>query len=384
MRSVPVTFVSSHAKPGGTERYLTLLLDNLGPAWIRSVVCLEHGPLAESLRMRGYPTEVLPTSGHKADILTAAWKLRRLLRRSNAAVLHADNLKAALISVLATSGSRIPVVWVKHDFSWDGWLARFIGRRCEQVIGVSSSVTRTFEGRGSTNVRVIHNGLPALKVDRDAGRRHMLSALGLATPAEIIALVGRLHPLKGHRELLALVPAIRERIPGAHVVFLGGEDRSQFAYADALRGEVVAAGLSDTVTFLGHRGDAVELISGCELVVIPTIADSARFGPEGFSYAGLEAMAVGTPVVGYNHGALPELLGDCGVLVPPGDRAALGAAITRLLCDPELRVRLSGCGRRRVADEFSLTRTVESMKEGYWEAAKGIARNGRRRHRDHP
>ena len=54
-------------------------------------------------------------------------------------------------------------------------------------------------------------------------------------------------------------------------------------------------------------------------------------GREGFPYVGLEAMAVGTPVVGYEHGGLPEMLGDCGLLVSPGDRNALGEAILHLL-----------------------------------------------------
>ena len=67
-------------------------------------------------------------------------------------------------------------------------------------------------------------------------------------------------------------------------------------------------------------------------------------GREGFPYVGLEAMAVGTPVVGYAHGGLPEMLGECGLLVPPGDRAALRHAILDVLENEAERDRLAGCG----------------------------------------
>jgi glycosyltransferase involved in cell wall biosynthesis len=370
MKAVPVTFVSSSAKRGGTERYLRMLLDSLSGAWISGVVCLEDGPLVESLRGRGYPTEVLRTSKRLHDIVWAAWRLRKLLRRANSRVVHADNLKAALVAVLATRGSRIPVVWVKHDFSWDGWLARLVGRACEQVVGVSSSVTRTFDGQARTNVRVIHHGLPALKVDREAGRRLILSALGPPAPSAVIALVGRLHPVKGHRELLEIIPSLLESCAGTRFAFVGGEDQSLLDYAADLKRDIVAADLQDVVTFLGHRDDAVDLISGCDLVVIPTVMDRAGFGREGFSYVGLEALAVGTPVVGYDHGGLPELLDDCGMLVPAGDRRALAATLLRVIEDTETRRRMAHCGRQRAARSFTLSSMVAKTQECYVEAAR--------------
>jgi glycosyltransferase involved in cell wall biosynthesis len=367
---VPVTFVSSSAKRGGTERYLTMLLDSLAAPWISGVVCLEDGPLVESLRRRGYPTEVVPTSKRLQDIIRSAWRLRKLLRRAGSRVVHADNLKAAVVAVLATRGSPIRVVWVKHDFSWDGWLARLVGRGCEQVVGVSSSVTRTFDSQARTKVRVIHHGLPPLNVDREAGRRLLLSALGVPAHSTIIALVGRLHPYKGHRELLEVIPTLLGHRRGIHFVFVGEEDESLPQYAASLKREIIAADLQDVVTFLGHRDDAIELISGCDLVVIPTIKDRAGFGREGFSYVGLEALVAGTPVVGYDHGALPELLDGCGALVPPGDRRALAAAILGIIEDPERRRRMARCGQQRAATSFVLSRMVSKTQQCYVEAAR--------------
>ena len=76
-------------------------------------------------------------------------------------------------------------------------------------------------------------------------------------------------------------------------------------------------------------------------------------------------------MVGYAQGGLPEVVGDCGVLVQPGNRVALSEAVAALIDDPDLRERLGRCGRERVRERFSLDRTVEEMKERYVEAARG-------------
>jgi glycosyltransferase involved in cell wall biosynthesis len=80
-------------------------------------------------------------------------------------------------------------------------------------------------------------------------------------------------------------------------------------------------------------------------------------------------MTSGTPVVGYDAGALPEVVGACGRLVPPGDRAALARALADVLGDDELRGRLRDCGLARARETFSLARWVDGMRAAYREAA---------------
>lgn len=342
--SVPIVFVSSHAKAGGSERYLETIVAELGPSWAKRVVCLEDGPLVGRLRAAGVPVDVLPTSPRPWGMFRSARRLRQALARERPAVVHANGIKAALVSVVAT---RTPVVWLKHDFSFDGAVARLIAGRCRLVVGVSEAVTKTFD-RGA-NVEVVHNGISQPEVDRDAARRRLEEAAG-GLDGTVVALVGRLDPIKGHRELLALAGELPARL-----VFIGGPDPAHPGYEEELRREA-----GDDALFLGHRDDAVQLIAGCDVLAIPTVV------PEGFPYVGLEAMAVGTPVVGYAHGGLPELLGSCGRLVPLGDRAALAAEIRHLVENSE---EPAACGRERVASEFSLGRMVEEMKDLYLRAA---------------
>ena len=243
-----------------------------------------------------------------------------------------------------------------------------IAGRCRAVIGVSAAVLETFGSESSGGkMHVVHNGLPAVQVDRERGRRLVAEALGLE-PTAVIGLVGRLEEAKGQHELVAALPEVVRRVPGVHVALVGSESSSGPEYVAELHAALAREGLTDAVSFLGFREDALELISGFDVVVVPSVPDERGFGREGFGYVGLEGFAVGTPVVAYDDGAL-ETLGDCAVLVPAGDRGALADAVVRVLEDAALREQLVGCGRERLEGRFSVDTMVEAMKAQYLRAA---------------
>ena len=132
-----------------------------------------------------------------------------------------------------------------------------------------------------------------------------------------------------------MLPEVVRRVPGVRVALVGPENPSRPEYVAELRAALAREGLTDAVSFLGFREDALELISGFDVVVVPSVPDERGFGREGFGYVGLEGFAVGTPVVAYDDGALRETLGDCAVLVPAGRPCARS------------RMRSSGCSRTR-------------------------------------
>ena len=361
---VPVTFVISHALSGGSERYLELLLDHLEPAWVHGVISLQDGPFVARLRASGFDVQVIDT-GARLSMLHSAVRVRRLLRGDPPAVIHANGVKAALVTALARPDA--PVIWVKHDFSWDGALAALVARRCAQVVGVSAAVTGTFRGRLRERVCVVHNGLPSIERDRATGRELVGRLIGPGGP--VVILVGRFHPAKGQMELVETAGAVLERRPDARFLLLGGDDPYQLDYARRVRERIGELGLGDVVLVRTHHPDAPAVVAGCDLAVMPSVPDERGMGREGFGLVGLEAMTVGTPVVGYAGGALPEVLGECAELVPEGDRTALADAIVALLDDADRRERLAACGRDLARNRFSLDSTVALMRERYVEAA---------------
>jgi glycosyltransferase involved in cell wall biosynthesis len=365
---VRVAFVVSHAGEGGSERYLELLLDFLEPAWVAGVVSLAEGPFVDRLRGAGHGVAVIDT-GNRLSIVRSALRLRRLLRRERPAVVHANGVKAALVAGLAARRIGIPVVWVKHDFSWDGPLARLVARHCALVVGVSAAVTATFGARLRDRVRVVHNGVPAIERDRNAARVLVRELAG--GDGDVVVLVGRVHRAKGQLELVEAAPRVLARLPDVRFLLLGGDDPHQPRYARDVRARIAELGLEHAFALPGHHPDAPGVMAGCALVAIPSVPDERGMGREGFGLVGVEAMAVGTPVVGYAGGALPEVLSDDAVLVPEGDREALAAAIADLLADPARRAELGARGRAVARERYPIEATIAGMRAVYSEVARG-------------
>jgi glycosyltransferase involved in cell wall biosynthesis len=344
-----VAFVSSHARAGGAERYLEQVLELLGPDWVRVVVALEDGPLVERLRATYHP-HVIPTGAGWTSILGSARRLRTLLRNHEPQLVHANGVKAAIVSVLAAAGTKIPVVWVRHDFSYDGHVARLVAGRCRVTVGVSEAVAR-----GLPHARVVYPALVA--DDGSASAAH-------TREAHAVVLVGYFHPVKGQAELVEAAPSVLARVPDARFLFVGGEDPDAGGYLDTVRARARDLGVEHAVSFLGHRADAGALIGSSDVAVVTTLGKG-----EGFGLAALEALAAGTPVAGYASGALPEIVGDCGRLVPASDRTALANAIVELLGDDALRTSLASCGRERARERFSVERWRSGLVDAYREAA---------------
>jgi len=369
-RPVSVAFISPHAQLGGSERYLELLLDQVGPEWVNRVISLADGPFVGRLRSLGHDVDVLDTPA-RLGMIPAAWRLRRRLLARPPDVVHANGVKAALLAGHALLGTGIPVIWVKHDLYWDGRLARVVAARCRRVVSVSSAAAHTFGARLGDRLAIVPNALPPLTLEPGAGRDLALELAGVGDDAEIVALIGRLHRAKGQHEAVELAAELRSARPRLRWLLVGDEDRYQTWNAAALRARVAELELEDVVRFTGYRQDVLPILAGCDVAIVPSGPDERGMGREGFGLAALEAMAVGTPVVGYADGGLPEVLGPCGLLTPPGDRGALGQALVRVLDEPGLASRLAACGRARVRQRFQLGTLVAAMRRHYAEVASG-------------
>jgi glycosyltransferase involved in cell wall biosynthesis len=227
----------------------------------------------------------------------------------------------------------------------------------DRVIAAAGSV-RDFYVRqvhaDPAKVDVVYNAVDFAEGRPTISRLEMRASLGLAADVRVAAIVARLTRQKGHRHLfkaLASSPALADV---QLLVIGGGEER------EALEQDAIAKGLSARVRFLGVRRDVGNLLGAIDVFVLPSLW-------EGLPLAMVHAMGAGVPVVASRVAGIPEVVDDgrTGLLVPPSDALALGAALTRMFDDPALRERIGHDGSLSVLQRFGVDRYVESMTSLY-------------------
>lgn len=159
--------------------------------------------------------------------------------------------------------------------------------------------------------------------------------------------VGRLSAVKGVPVLLEAFAAARAERPDLRLTLVGdGPDRT------ALEADVEARGLAGAVAFAGYRSqtEVAEMLAVHDVLVLPSFA-------EGVPVVLMEALAAQIPVIATAVGGVGELVkdGDTGLMVPPGDEAALSRAILSVMGDGAMRERMGMAGRARVEADFTVT-----------------------------
>jgi glycosyltransferase involved in cell wall biosynthesis len=256
-----------------------------------------------------------------------------------------------------------PVVVTIHDLFFIGYpgqhrplydaamtrLARLYARRSSAIVADSEHSRRAIVARlgiPAARVAVIPVGLgPEFRPAAPTAAQRQ--RYGLDGPYALY--LGNFMPHKNLPRLLRAWAALPAPLRAAHRLVLAGGDRANRPALAALAG---ALGLGDGVRFPGLVDDAdlPAVYGGAALYVQPSLE-------EGFGLPALEAMACGAPVVASRRGALPEVVGDAGLLVDPEDEAALAAALARVLAAPEAAAELVRRGQARAA-EFTAERTA--------------------------
>ena len=251
----------------------------------------------------------------------------------------------------------------------------FLERFLDRVDLIVTSSPNMIAGSGflaprAEKCRVVPFGLPAQRLTPTPAARRRAAELRAAHPGRhLVLFVGRLVYYKGVEVLLQAMAGM-----DADLVLIG-----RGPLEVRLRELVSASGMGTRVTFLPPQGDE-ELSAwylAADVLCLPSVARSEAFG-----LVQIEAHAAGTPVVSTS---LPtgvpyaNLDGVTGLIVPPGDSAALAAALARLLSDDELRARLGQQARTRALAEFTVPRMVAGTLEVYREAMELHAATGGRR-----
>ena len=300
-------------------------------------------------------------------------ELVRLIRRERPDVVHTHAWGTLCEGLLAAKLARVrTVVHGEHGTMelkpYNLRVQRVAWHLVTQVLSVSSRLA----GQLATVVRfprerieVIRNGVDVARFSLSA-RAAARASLKLSETDITVGTVGRLHPVKDHRNLIEAADILNHAgVPAVTLIAGEGAERG------TLEAEIRARDLTSRVRLIGHRSDVERVFSALDIFVLPSRS-------EGLSNTILEAMAAGLPVVATNVGGADELVTDglTGLLVPRADSTALANALGALATDPSRRGVMGRAARDRAVHEFSVDRMVTqygnlySRLAGYWTVAE--------------
>jgi len=362
----PVMILADHlgyagGVPHGVTTYLLNVLPQLAACGLELTVCFlrEPHPAARALPARGIHPLFL--DARKWDP-TVVWRVAALARRNGVRLLHATGVKGTLVGRIAARLVGARTLLHVHDLNDPGAalsaLGRLLARPTDAAVCVSEAVRELTLSRyhvPASRIRIAPNGIPLEALRGAAGERSRVRAeLGIEAGRPVLAIIGRLHPVKGHRAMIGMLPSIVRGCPRALLLVIG--DGPERAACEALVGSL---GMSRHVRFLGRRDDVPRLLSAVDLVVMPSRS-------EGLGLAAIEALAAARPVIAFAVGGLPEVVidGVNGRLLPAGDSEAFANAVVDTLHDTARRFAYAR-GAAASARGFGLEEHVRRLIECY-------------------
>ncbi len=346
---------------------LVHLAAGLGPEYRSEATLIRDSWLGRILQGRGVPVTMLQYTSHRVS--ATLWDLVKLIRVRGVAVLHTHEFFMNTLGLMASRLTGVPLVATVHGKNYyaDRVLRRIayrlVGRFAGRLVTVSEENRRFLAERVGiphSRVQVIPNGVPLDEKASESRISALRSRLGLNHHNQIVGTVGSLYPVKGQGYLIDAAREVLHRFP--HAVFLiVGRGR----LLEELEAHAARLGIASHVRFLGHCEDVRDLLSVCDIFVLPSLS-------EGMPLALLEAMAAGVPAVATRVGGVGEVIEDrkTGLLVPPGDSHALADGMMTLLENWPLARELGEAARQMVASRFSLTGMVQAYQDIYSELTR--------------
>jgi glycosyltransferase involved in cell wall biosynthesis len=308
-------------------------------------------------------------------------ELRRAFRRLQPDIVHTHNPKPGVLGRLAARWVRVPAVVntvhglyaLPSDRAAKRWLVYGLERvaaRCsdaELVQNVEDIPVLDHLGIRAPKVRLLGNGIDLSRFDAAAGRARRAGAraeLEIDESTIVVGAVGRLVAEKGYRELFAAARALKTTAPNVLMLVVGPDDTDK---PDAITSiELSQATAMGGVRFLGEQRDVERLYAAMDVFIIASWR-------EGFSRSGMEAAAMGLPVIATDVRGCRQVVDHerTGLLIPVRDPEAIVEAVQRLAADADLRRRMGDAGADMARREFDQQRVIDITLATYAEVLGG-------------
>ena len=356
---------------GGTETQFMTLARALAPDRfdVRFACLRQLGPFVDELSQRVIPLQEYSVSTFRSvNALRQQAKFARDVRRNATDIVHTYSFYGNVFAIPPARLAAPVVVASVRDRGlyltpMQQRVQRYVCRLADRVLVNAEAVKSWLVGDGfsASRITVIPNGIDMSRFNGPADPITVRRSLGVPDNAPLVAVVSRLHRLKGIEDFLDAAAMIAAMRPGVRFLVVGEPSPvDNIAYLDELSARAERLGIGDRVIFTGLRDDVPALLSAVDVSVMPSLN-------EALSNVLLESMAAGAPVVATDVGGTTEALQHDrnGLLIPPGNPAAIAKAVERLLSDRPLARALGARARQAIVDKFSLERMVAATAAVY-------------------
>lgn len=356
---------------GGTENHFMTLSRALDPArFDLRFACLRRwGPFVAELAERKIPlVEYRVSTFRSVNALVQQARLARYVKQHAVQIVHTYSFYGNVFAVppgryaapvvIASIRDRGPYLTTMQKR-----VQRHICRLADCVL-VNAEAVKTWlvgDGYDPSRIVVIPNGIDLTRFADPGDREAIRRSLGVPEGARLVAVASRLSRLKGIEDFLDAAAIVAARNDNVRFAIIGEPSPiKNIEYLDELSALATRLGIRDKVIFTGLRSDVPALLSAVDVSVMPSLN-------EALSNVLLESMAAGAAIVATDVGGTSEALVDGvnGLLVKPGEPAAMAAAINRLLEDVPIARQLGAQAKRTVSDRFSLDRMVSATESLY-------------------
>src|SRR5713226_5770068 len=371
---IKVMHVITTLGPAGAETMLFRVASGMDGSRFENEVVSLTGILDLADRMQGIGVRVR-TLGMKTNVPNPllVMRLAQWIRESKPDVIHTWMYHANLVGALAARlACDVPVLWGIHHNALDPRVDKrrtmLVNRACAflseklpaRIVCCSEASLHIHKklSYAAEKLEVVPNGFDLEQVKPDpAARVSVREELGIPADALLIGIAARFHPQKDHRNFVRAAARLHKQMPDVHFLLCGLDINWQ---NPRLAGWIEAAGIRDRCHLLGLRRDVSRLFAGID------IATTASISGEAFPLVIGEAMACGTPCVVTDVGDSALIVGETGIVVPPGDPHALAEAWRKLIeAGPAVRHRLGMAARHRIEKLFALPAIVERYQAVY-------------------
>lgn len=369
--------VSSDTNIGGAGKCLLALLENFDYSSFEvKVVLPKNSLLKPHIDKLNIPVIEVDGIADKSLDAGAIGELKRIFKAEKPDLVHTH---ASMSARIAARQAGAKVIYTRHSvFKPSKKISHGPGKLingminnylADGIIAVAEAAKEnlTDTGVSAKKIRVILNGVDALKETSESEKSQLRERFGVKSGEKVVSIVARLEDIKGHEYFIEAADELIKKGIKARF-FIAGTG----SYENVLKEKVKAMNLTDNVIFTGFITDVDKLMA------ITDVQANASYGTEATSLALLEGMSIGIPAVVSDFGGNPGVIktGRNGIVVPKQNSHALAEGLEKLLTDDELYKKMSA-GAREIFNSTFTSKAMTENTENYYKEIIGGENNAR-------